>query len=237
MLQAVSLTKTYVDGGNSVTALDGVSADFHAGKVTAIVGPSGSGKSTLLNLLAQFDVPTSGEVRLAGASLASLSEAERCELRLRSFGFVFQSYNLVNVLTAAQNVEFPLGLSSKPASERRARALELLERFSIGHRAHHLPTRLSGGERQRVALARALANDPQVVMADEPTGNLDSRSGDAVIAALREVASDGRTVIIVTHDRRVAEASDEVIRLFDGRLLTTAHTAERLPLGQAVAAS
>lgn len=227
MLQAVSLSKAYIDGSNTVTALDSVSADFHKGRVTAIIGPSGSGKSTLLNLLAQFDVPTGGEVRLDGRSLANLSEIERCDLRLTSFGFVFQSYNLVNVLTAAQNVEFPLGLRGVPAKERRDRARALLERFSVGHRAHHLPTRLSGGERQRVALARCLANDPQVVMADEPTGNLDSRSGDAVIAALREVAADGRTVIIVTHDMRVADASDEVIRLFDGRVVSPAPTEPR----------
>ncbi len=237
MLQAVSLSKAYVDGGNRVTALSDVSASFRSGSVTAIVGPSGSGKSTLLNLLAQFDVPTSGEVRLDGASLAHLSESERCELRLTSFGFVFQSYNLVNVLSAAQNVEFPLGLAGVAPKERKDRALELLERFAVAHRAHHLPTRLSGGERQRVALARALANDPKVVMADEPTGNLDSRSGDAVIAALRAVAADGRTVIIVTHDPRVAGASDEVIQLFDGRVRDASAGSEHEPSARLAAAS
>lgn len=212
------MSKVYVDGGNRVVALDDVSAKFAAGRVTAIVGPSGSGKSTLLNLLAQFDVPTSGEVRLDGASLGSLNETQRCELRLRSFGFVFQSYNLVSVLSATQNVELPMGLAGVEPRARAERAHVLLERFGVAHRAGHLPTRMSGGERQRVALARALANDPKVVMADEPTGNLDSRSGDAVIEALRATAADGRTVIIVSHDPRVAAASDVVIRLFDGKV-------------------
>src|SRR5690606_35433150 len=184
-----------------------------------IVGPSGSGKSTLLNLLAGFDVPTTGDVTLDGVSLGGLDERRRSEVRLRRFGFVFQSFNLVTVLSAEQNVAFPLGLAGKGAAERRERARELLARFGLEARADHLPHRLSGGERQRVALARALANDPDVIFADEPTGNLDSRSGVAVLESLRQVAADGHTVIVVTHDPHVASVADGRIELRDGLVI------------------
>lgn len=220
MLRAVALTKTYSTGAGAVEALSNVNADFAPGKLTAIVGPSGSGKSTLLNLLAGFDRPTSGAVYLGEVSLGEMSERDRSEIRLKRFGFVFQSFNLVAVLNAWQNVAFPLGLAGMAAEERRQKAMALLKRFGLEGRALHLPAKLSGGERQRVSLARALANDPDVVFADEPTGNLDSSSGRAVLAALREVADEGRTVIVVTHDQGIAERADAVIELLDGKVVS-----------------
>jgi len=219
VLRAEKLSKVYRTGSGEVPALRGVDVAFAPGHMTAIVGPSGSGKSTLLNLLAGFDVPTTGDVTLDGVSLGGLDERHRSEVRLRRFGFVFQSFNLVTVLSAEQNVAFPLGLAGKGAAERRERARELLARFGLEARADHLPHRLSGGERQRVALARALANDPDVIFADEPTGNLDSRSGVAVLESLRQVAADGHTVIVVTHDPHVASVADGRIELRDGLVI------------------
>lgn len=221
-----SLSKIYRTGAADVTALNAVSASFPAGKLTAIVGPSGSGKSTLLNLLAGFDTPSNGTVLFDGRVLSDLSEDQRCDLRLRSFGFVFQSYNLLSVLSAVQNVAFPMALAGVAPGHRLQRSRELLARFGLEKRGDHMPFKLSGGERQRVALARALANDPQVVFADEPTGNLDSRSGMVVLDALREVANDGRTVIIVTHDLDVAAGADERLELHDGEVFAATHHGE-----------
>jgi len=220
VLTTRSLSKVYRTGAADVAALNGVSAAFPAGALTAIVGPSGSGKSTLLNLLAGFDTPTSGNVEFDDQVLSELSEDQRCELRLMRFGFVFQSFNLLSVLTAEQNVAFPMALAGVPLATRVKRSRELLARFGIEQRGAHLPFKLSGGERQRVALARALANDPQVIFADEPTGNLDTRSGKVVLEALREVASDGRTVLIVTHDQEVAALADERLELRDGEVFS-----------------
>lgn len=218
VLTAVNLSRTYRTPAGDVEALCDVSHDFGPGLVTAVMGPSGSGKSTLLNLLAGFDRPTEGWVALDGAQLGELPERELAGLRLHRFGFVFQSANLITVLPARRNVTFPMGLAGSPRAKRDARAMELLERFGVAHRADALPAKLSGGERQRVALARALANDPDVVFADEPTGSLDRRAGAEVVAALREVAGDGRTVVVVTHDPDVAGAADRVLGIVDGRL-------------------
>ncbi len=218
MLAAIDLARTYATPAGDVEALRGVSHLFEPGLVTAVMGPSGSGKSTLLNLLAGFDRPTSGRVTLAGVSLGALPERELAKLRLHRFGFVFQASNLISVLPARSNVSFPMGLAGVDRARREARAMELLGRFGVTHRAAALPSRLSGGERQRVALARALANDPDVVFADEPTGNLDRTSGAEVVAALQEVAADGRTVVVVTHDPEVAAAAQVRLRLVDGRL-------------------
>lgn len=217
VLEAQNLSKIYDEPGGKVTALADFSYTFSTGAITAIMGPSGSGKTTLLNLLAGLDVPTSGSVRL-GETISTLPERQRAELRLRRFGFVFQSYNLVAVQNAWQNVALPLGLAGVGAAERKRRALALLGRFGLEARAGHLPHKLSGGERQRVSVARALANDPDVLFADEPTGNLDSRSGREVVAALRQAAQDGRTVIMVTHDLRLVDEVDWVLELSDGRL-------------------
>ena len=218
VLSALNLSKIYRDPSGEVTALADFSHTFPAGEVTAIMGPSGSGKSTLLNLLAGLDVPSSGSVTLDAREVSSLSENERAELRLLEFGFVFQSYNLVAILNAQQNVAFPMGLAGVDAATRKERALSLLERFGLAERANHLPYKLSGGERQRVSVARALANNPSVVFADEPTGNLDSKSGAVVLQTLREVAEEGRTVIVVTHDPRLVEKVDVVLELTDGIL-------------------
>ena len=227
MLHARHLSKTYRDPSGEVAALVDFSHSFETGKLTAIMGPSGSGKSTLLSVLAGLDVPTQGTLHFQDVLMNTLSENERAELRLREFGFVFQSFNLVSVLNARQNVAFPMGLAGVGAGERRARSLELLERFGLGKRAGHLPYKLSGGERQRVAVARSLANDPEVVFADEPTGNLDSKSGEGVLSVLQEVAREGRCVIVVTHDSKIAARADEVLELEDGFLKAHRHNVAR----------
>ena len=231
MLRAQRLSKTYRDPSGDVAALVDFSHSFEVGKLTAVTGPSGSGKSTLLNVLAGLDVPSSGTLHFHDVLMNTLSENARAELRLRKFGFVFQSFNLVSVFNARQNVAFPMGLAGVGAGERRARSLELLERFGLGKRAGHLPYKLSGGERQRVAVARALANDPGVVFADEPTGNLDSKSGEGVLSVLQEVAREGRCVIVVTHDPRIAERADEVLELQDGRLQAHRYSKHRTARG------
>ena len=218
MLIAEQLSKIYRDPAGDVTALSGFDHAFEAGALTAIMGPSGSGKSTLLNVLAGLDVPTTGSVWLDGTDISRLPEAERALLRLNRFGFVFQSVNLISVLTAVQNVAFPMGLAGFSGAERSRRAQLLLTRFGLEARAHHLPHKLSGGEKQRVALARALANDPDVIFADEPTGNLDSKSGRVVTEILQGVAREGRTVIVVTHDAAMADGADVILELADGML-------------------
>lgn len=215
-LEARQLRKVYEEPAGDVVALAGFSTTFLPGEITAIMGPSGSGKTTLLNLLAGLDHPSSGEVRLGDTVISTLPENTRADLRLRRFGFVFQSYNLITVQNAWQNVAFPMGLAGVGQVERKQKALELLRRFGLGERSHHLPHKLSGGERQRVSIARALANDPDVLFADEPTGNLDSRSGEGVMRALQQAADEGRTVILVTHDRRLVNETGRVIELKDG---------------------
>jgi putative ABC transport system ATP-binding protein len=217
MLEAVRLHKRYHQGELDVVAVDHFTYAFPPG-LTAIVGPSGSGKTTLLNLLAGFDVPTEGEVRLDGRVFSSLSEDERAEVRLRHMGFVFQQWNLIPTLTALENVAFPLMLAGQSLRERTERAQALLAAVGLEKRAKHLPSRLSGGEQQRVAIARALALDPPVLFADEPTGNLDSASGARVVELLLAQAQGGRTVILVTHDLELSCKAERVLHLRDGRL-------------------
>jgi putative ABC transport system ATP-binding protein len=221
VLRAEQLSKTYASPSGNVTALESFSHSFQSGHITAIMGPSGSGKSTLLNVLAGLDTPSSGSVFLADKNISQLPEQERADMRLKNFGFVFQSFNLVTVMTALQNVAFPMSLAGIQKVEREERAKRLLERFGLGHRLHSLPYKLSGGERQRVALARALANNPDVIFADEPTGNLDSKSGKLVLEALCDVASEGRTVILVTHDIGLSQLADVVLEMKDGNLVST----------------
>ncbi|MER3480956.1 MAG: ABC transporter [Meiothermus sp.] len=218
MLEAIQLHKRYHQGEIDVVAVDHFSFRFPAG-LTAIVGPSGSGKTTLLNLLAGFDVPTEGEVRLDGTVLSRLPEDARSEVRLKQMGFVFQQWNLVPTLTALENVAFPMMLAGMGQRERQARAAALLESVGMRGRAHHLPNKLSGGEQQRVAIARSLALNPPILFADEPTGNLDSASGAKVVELLTLQAQEGRTVILVTHDLELARRAERILHLKDGRLL------------------
>ena len=217
MITLENVTKTFPSGEGVITALDGVNYTFGPG-LTAVVGPSGSGKSTLLNLLAGFDTPTSGRVVVDGTDLAPLGEKGRADFRLRRYGFVFQNFNLVQILSAAENVEFPMTLAAIPARERRARSTALLAQVGLAGRAEHLPAKLSGGEQQRVAIARALALEPEILLADEPTGNLDSRTGESILALLVAPARAGRTVVLITHDADVAARADHVVRVRDGRI-------------------
>ncbi|HEX8074231.1 MAG TPA: ABC transporter ATP-binding protein [Thermoleophilaceae bacterium] len=212
-------TRTYGTGGTLVTALDSLDLTIESGEFVAILGPSGSGKTTLLQLLGALDRPTAGTVRFEGRHVESVGETELADLRLSALGFVFQQFNLIPTLTAAENVEAGLApLSMKRAHSRRA-AAEHLAAVGLEPRAAHLPAQLSGGEQQRVAIARALARSPRVVLADEPTGNLDTKSGQMVIDLLGALHRNLEiTLILVTHDHRVAERADRVLRLDDGRL-------------------
>jgi putative ABC transport system ATP-binding protein len=217
MIECVSLTQSYASGGRELTVLDAITFALEASSTTAIVGPSGSGKSTLLGLLAGLDRPKAGRVALDGVELGPLDEDARARLRALKVGFVFQSFHLVPTLTALENVSVPLELLGRPARER---ASELLARVGLGERGHHYPAQLSGGEQQRVAVARAFAADPRVVFADEPTGNLDARTGASVIELIEEIHRErGTTLVLVTHDMDLAHRADRVLRLRDGRLV------------------
>jgi putative ABC transport system ATP-binding protein len=186
------------------------------GEFVAVVGPSGSGKSTLLHLLGAMDTPTAGEVRLSGRDLAQMNDAARTRLRRLQIGFVFQTFNLLPTLSAQENVEIPMRLAGVPARERRARAVELLERIGLGPRAGHLPRQLSGGERQRVAIGRALANRPALILADEPTGNLDSVTGESIVGLLHQLNREGQTIVLVTHNLDIVNQAGRVLRMKDG---------------------
>ncbi len=210
--------KVYGTGSSSVAALRGVTLTVHSGEFVAVMGPSGSGKTTLLMVLGLMTSPTRGTVRLLGSDVTKIRDVEATRLRRDTVGFVFQTFNLVPWLTAVENVELALAIGGH-RGDRRRRALELLEQVGLRERAHHRPGELSGGEQQRVAIARALANDPRIVLADEPTGNLDSRSGGQVVQMLADLSRQGRTVIMVTHDREMASRADRVILLRDGRVV------------------
>ncbi len=219
-IAAAGLTKTYGSGPTAVTALTGVGLSVPRGERLAVVGKSGSGKSTLMNLLGGLDSPTAGTLSVAGRDLSSLSRRQLADYRLTSVGFVFQSFHLLPAKTALENVEVPLLLAGRPRRERRATARALLDAVGMGHRTGHTPPQLSGGERQRVAVARALANGPALLLADEPTGNLDSASAAAVMdLLLGQVRDRGVTLVLVTHDEELAARSaDRVIRMRDGRV-------------------
>jgi ABC-type lipoprotein export system ATPase subunit len=243
VVETRDLTRVYGDGGQ-VRALDGVSFSVRAGEFVAIVGPSGSGKSTLLNLLGALDRPTSGEVIINGKALSKIRNLDR--LRSRSVGFVFQMHNLIPTLTAAENVEVPLHETTWNPLARRRRAAELLEVVGLTPRRHYLPGQMSGGERQRVAIARALANRPALVLADEPTGNLDTQNTAEIMRLLREInVRQGATIIAVTHNHEVASATGRIITLRDGRIqsdvaVTSAFDRDLIdfmesPLGRAIA--
>jgi putative ABC transport system ATP-binding protein len=212
------LSRRYVMGETVLSALDGVTLTFEAGEIAAIVGRSGSGKSTLLQLLGGLDRPTSGEVYVRGKRLAESSEDELALYRRQEVGFIFQFFNLVPTLTALQNVELPLVLAGAPKKERRLRAAELLERTGLGPRRDHRPSQLSGGEQQRVAIARALVHDPPLLLADEPTGNLDSKTAGEILGLLGSLA--GKTIVIVTHDRALADSfAKRTVEFRDGKVV------------------
>ena len=215
-----SATRSFRRGEATINALGGIDLTIEQGEIVALVGPSGSGKTTLLQLLGALDRPTSGQVFFEGRDLNTLADNELADLRLRAFGFVFQTFNLIPTLNALQNVEAKLAPTGIPEDELRARSLALLEEVGLSGRADHLPSQLSGGEQQRVAIARALSTEPRVVLADEPTGNLDSRAGTEVVDLLTSLSEErGHTVILVTHDAEIAAKAHRSIRMQDGRLL------------------
>ena len=217
-LEAVDVVREYSLEGGVVQALKGVSLTIEQGDYAAVVGPSGSGKSTLMHLLGGLDRPTRGVLRVGGRDVASLSQDELAQVRNETIGFVFQAFQLLGRTSAVDNVGMPLVYRGVRRSERRRRAQEALERVGMGHRLDHRPAQLSGGEQQRVAIARALVGDPQVLLADEPTGNLDTRTGDEVMALLEALNADGVAVVLVTHDLEVASRARRRIRVRDGLL-------------------
>ncbi len=227
-----TLTKTFGDGANAVHALDGVSLTVRRGEFVAIMGPSGSGKSTLMHVMAGLDAPTSGRAWLGGQEITGLSDAELTVLRRRRVGFVFQAFNLVPTLTAAENIRLPFDLDGRrPTAQEEARIGTLVDTLGLKARLHHRPDQLSGGQQQRVAIARALATAPDLVFADEPTGNLDSRSGREVLLLLRGAAQEfGQSIAMVTHDPVAASRADRVVFVADGRIIADkpAQTAEEI---------
>jgi len=220
LAQLIDLTKTYHMGADvTVEALCGVNLTVEEGDYLAVMGPSGSGKSTLLNLMGCLDRPTNGRYILGGQDVSHLSDAALSDVRGRRIGFVFQSFNLIPQLSALDNIEVPLFYQGVHRRERRRRSAELAERIGLGGRARHRPAELSGGEQQRVAIARALANDPLILLADEPTGNLDSKTGKEILDLFGELADRGGTLIVVTHDPQVGERTHRVVRMADGKIV------------------
>jgi putative ABC transport system ATP-binding protein len=224
VLEARNLHKVYRSDGVAVKALDGVSLAVEPGEFVAVMGPSGCGKSTFLHLLAGLDTPTQGEVVVEGHRLSAMNESQRAVLRRRTIGFVFQAYNLIPNLTVADNVEIPGLLAGSSVQEVARRREALLEALGIADKARAFPSQLSGGQQQRVAIARALINEPTLLLADEPTGNLDSRSGNEVLALLRRFNAQGQTIVLVTHDPKVASFARRVIFMRDGRFVSQMNT-------------
>lgn len=218
MIRLENLTKEYDLGDNKVSALEDVSLNIDAGEFVAIMGPSGSGKSTLMNLLGILDNASGGKYFLEGHDITSLPDREQARIRNKHFGFIFQSFNLFSELSAMENVMLPMGYAGVPFAERRKRAAELLDQVGLNHRFHHLPTMLSGGEQQRVAIARALSNKPNLILADEPTGNLPSDKGQEVLDILKGLHADGVTIVMVTHNDAHEDLVQRVIRIQDGRV-------------------
>jgi len=216
-----SVSRTYQRGSHAVRAVRDLDLDIPFGRFSVITGPSGSGKSTLLHLIGCLDTPTAGEILLDGADLAHLSSNERADLRARRIGFVFQSFNQIPNLSAVENVELPMLLARVSRADARRRSQVALERVGLAGRLHHRPAELSGGELQRVAIARALINSPDLILADEPTGNLDTGTGEQVISFLKGLKHEGSTPVVVTHDRGIAEMADVLVRMRDGKCVET----------------
>jgi len=213
------LNKTYKNGSVEVHALKNVNLEIQHGEFIAVMGQSGSGKSTLMNILGCLDRPTSGEYLLEGINIKDQSQDELSLIRNKKIGFVFQAFNLIPRTDVLRNVELPMIYAKQKTSYRRARAIELLEKVGLGDRTHHLPNELSGGQKQRVAIARALANNPPIILADEPTGNLDTQSSDEIMEIFRDLNKEGSSIILVTHEPEIAEYADRVIVFRDGRLI------------------
>lgn len=218
IVEVIGLRKTYNMGHNVVYALDGVNLSVEENTLVVVMGPSGSGKSTLLYMIGGLDRPSEGHIDVAGQTLETLDENALAAFRRRTVGFIFQSFNLISSMTALENVAFPMRFARIPGQARQARALELLTRVGLEERAYHRPTELSGGEQQRVAIARALVNDPQLILADEPTGNLDTTSGTSIMQLLAELHRGGRTVLVVSHDTRMTQFATYTLNLLDGRI-------------------
>ncbi|NWL14857.1 ABC transporter ATP-binding protein [Pseudoalteromonas sp. Scap03] len=219
MIKLTNLSRVFRTQDVETTALSNINLTVNEGDFLAIMGPSGCGKSTLLSILGMLDSPTSGNFDFAGTDIAGYSEKQLAELRKESIGFVFQSFNLIDELTVYENVELPLQYQKISKSERKQRVETILKRVGIDHRGEHLPQQLSGGQQQRVAVARALVINPKLILADEPTGNLDSKNGDEVMAMLRELNREGTTVIMVTHSEKEGAYADRLVRLLDGQVM------------------
>jgi putative ABC transport system ATP-binding protein len=221
LIEITDVTKTYDMGAEAqVRALDGVSVEIDSGDYVAVMGPSGSGKSTLMNLIGCLDTPTTGTYRLKGREVSAMDDDELARIRNREIGFIFQTFNLLPRADALQNVELPLIYSGTHRRDRHQRARRALESVGLGDRMHHRPNEMSGGQRQRVAIARALVNEPSLLLADEPTGNLDSRTGEEILALIDTLHAQGNTILLVTHEDELAQRAARVIRLRDGKIVS-----------------
>ncbi len=220
MIELHDLSKVYRTSDVETTALNNINLEISEGEFIAIMGPSGCGKSTLLNILGMLDTPNSGSYNFLGEDVANRSERELANVRKQNIGFIFQSFNLIDELSVAENVELPLLYQKMPAKERAERVQQVLERVNIAHRADHRPQQLSGGQQQRVAVARAVVTNPNLILADEPTGNLDTTNGEEVLNLLGQLNSDGTTIIMVTHDQGHADHASRVVHMLDGRVLS-----------------
>ena len=220
LIEVKNVYKIYNPGENEVRALDGISVTIDHGEFVAIVGHSGSGKSTFMNMLGCLDTPTSGDYYLDGVNVAGMTDDELSDIRNKQIGFIFQGFNLIPSLTTQENVELPLVYRGMPAEQRRQLAEEALTRVGMEHRMSHRPSELSGGQQQRVAIARAIAARPPIIMADEPTGNLDTRSGEDVMKILHELNEEGRTIVLITHDNDIARQATRAIRIIDGKVVS-----------------
>ncbi len=228
LIEVKNVYKIYNPGENEVHALDGISVSINRGEFVAIVGHSGSGKSTFMNMLGCLDTPTSGEYFLDGVNVANMSDDELSDIRNLQIGFIFQGFNLIPSLSALENVELPLVYRGMPKEERRKLSVDALERVGMGKRISHKPSELSGGQQQRVAIARAIAARPPIIMADEPTGNLDTKSGADVMKILHELSDEGRTIVLITHDNDIARQARRAIRIIDGKIVSDIDNKEEI---------